>query len=320
MALISKPLFIVLTATALGSGLAGYVWHEENRLPQLELYIFALSSGRSMFIRTPDDKRIVVDGGANFEIIRHLSKILPFYSRRIDAVIVTNTEGKNVGGLIDLVQRYEIGQVYLPAVTLQSLALASSSDQVFDVFMKVLNEKSLPLHKIGAGDFVILDKKSPINILFPADSSNFAYSKTSAPEILFELFFGQTRIVFMGDASNKTQKFIASNSLNNINSFAFPEFTDVLIVSRSALPANIAGQLIEKIKPRYLVYSKSPTSRSYKQTQASSSSKKKKESIDSLEYIKADQRFNLKEKGTVKVVSDGIHVNIGYVGEQSSGK
>ena len=106
MKIASKPLIVVAAVGAVALGLGGYVWKEENRPAILEVYVFSLSSGRSIFIRTPEDKRILIDGGGNSDIVDELTQILPFYSRRIDAVVATNSEGNNVSGLIDVLNRY----------------------------------------------------------------------------------------------------------------------------------------------------------------------------------------------------------------------
>ncbi len=301
---ISKPFVIAAAATALSTGLAGYVWQEEHRPLILEIYVFALPNGRSMFIRTPEDKRILIDGGGNSDIIREITKILPFYSRRIDAILATNSEGKNVSGLIDVIERYKVDTSYLPAVTLESLGLSSSTDMIYSTLVDTINRQNIEIRKVIAGDSIILDDKVTIKPLFPATPDRFVYSKASAPEILFDISFGKTAIVFLGNGSNKIQKFLASTTA--------PAFTDssVLIVSHSALPANMSAQLIGQIKPEYLVYSKAESNKPVAPPKSSTSKTKKKEIVDPLAYLGNEKRFNLKEKGTVKITSDGVKVTV----------
>jgi beta-lactamase superfamily II metal-dependent hydrolase len=311
--ILSRPFIIAVASTTLVSGLGAYVWQEEHRPPILEIYVFALNSGRSMFIRTPEDNRILIDGGANSEVIRELSKILPFYSRRIDVVIATNTEGKNITGLIDVIERYKIDQVYLPAVTLETLGLASSTDQIYATLLDTLKRENIEIKKVAAGVNMFSTGKMAIKALFPADSGDFAYSKASAPEILFNISFGTKSLMFLGGASNKVQKFVALANTNK---------TDALIVSHSALPANIAKQLIDQIHPDYLIYSKTISSQSIKSSASLKTSvitanattsitkNKKKEIVDPLEYLDGSKRFNLKEKGVIKITSDGMTIKI----------
>ncbi len=331
-----KPIIVVAGITIASSTLGAYYWKQEHRQPILEVYVFAPKSGRSIFIRTPEDNRILIDGGSNSEIIRYISEILPFYSRRIDILIATNNVGKNVGGLIDVIQRYEVGDIYLPKYTLTSLGLASSTDQIYETFIQTATELNINMEKIDLGQILNLDSKTRLDVLFPADPANFSYSKASPPEVLFNISYGITNVLFAGNASPKVQKFIASSTLvtattttitSTITS-SVKQVSDVLIVSHSALPSNISSEFIDKSHPSYLVYSKKTaknevipdaemlseqSSEIANQTanqvinQKVSKTKKKK---DPLLYLSPENRFNIKESGVVKIESDGKVVNI----------
>ncbi len=292
--------FLCVAAVAMvASGTGVYAWHEQHRTPLLEMYVFALKSGRSMFIRTPGDQRILVDGGANSEVIRHITRIIPFYSRRIDALIITNTDSKNAAGLIDLIQRYSVRTVFIPAFTLESIGLASSTDQTYATFISTLDALGIEVRMLGAGDQVDLNTQKDIsssttvraNILFPAPPETFQYSKASAPEILMNITYKNNSILFMGNASAKVQKFIASNSI--------AADVDALIASHSASPGTLAEELIDTARPNFLVYSKLEPKKSETKT------KKGGSKPDSLASVLIENRFNLKEKGTVYIVSDG---------------
>jgi competence protein ComEC len=289
-----KPLLIAAAGAAV-LGLTGYVWKEEHRPRLLEIYVFSLKSGISVFIRTPEDKRILVDGGGNAEVIRHLSKILPFYTRRIDAVMATAAEGKKVSGLIDVINRYSVERAYIPALTLNSLKLSSSTDPVYKMFFRSLKTKKIPIDELSAGMRIDLDSTSSAFILFPAPADDFAYSTASSPEVLIKVKYGKTSAVFLGNASTKIQRYIASSSRTEI------ENTNVLIVSQSALPSNMAPSLLKIANPEFLVYSKSV---------ANVRSLSTKENRDSRTALMPENRFNLKSTGDIKIISDGTAVQI----------
>ncbi len=320
---ISKPLIIVATTTALAGGFGGYVWIEEHRPPVLEVYVFSMNNGRSMFIRTPDDKRILIDGGSNSGIIRELSKIIPFYSRRIDYVIATNTENENVTGLVDVIERYKVEKVFVPEITLENLGFASSTIGAYSTFVDVVSANGIAKEEVSSGRSIVLDDEVYLDIVFPTKDPKFLYSKASAPEILFTLKYKNNSHIFLGNASVKIQKYLAGNDSKNSTSSSyhasFPRFsnTDVIIVSHSALPANISPLLIEKINPMNLVYSKKvqttkavKDTEEYNVTSTTTSKTKKKKPIDALKYLKDENRFNLKEKGTIKIVGDGESIEI----------
>jgi competence protein ComEC len=294
-----KPILIVAGATALAGSLGVYVWKEERRLPLLEIYIFDLASGRSVFIRTPEDKRVLIDGGSNSDIVRRISEIIPFYSRRIDIVIVTNNEGKNVSGLIDIIERYKVDRVYVPEFTLENLGLASSTDQIYSTFIETLEHKHIVREYLSLGKVVNLDKDVSLNVLFPTKPSNFVYSKSSAPEILFNISNNENNITFLGSATKKVQKYITKTN-SDLK-------TNVLVFSHSALPVNVSSELIDSTKPQNLIFSQKISDLPPKTAKVNS--KKKKEIIDPLSYLGYENRFNIKE-GTVKITSDGENISI----------
>jgi beta-lactamase superfamily II metal-dependent hydrolase len=298
---VSKPLFMAAAATAVAGSFGAYLWKAESRPPILEIYVFNLSGGRSIFIRTPEDKRYLVDGGFNSQVIREITGILPFYSRRIDGVIATDTEGRDISGLIDIIERYDVSDAYIPGITLEVLGIASSSDHIFSTFTETLRRKGVRTHESIAGDHIRLDNKTDLKVLFPVHQDRFAYSKASSPEILFDISMGGTSVTFLGDASNRVQKFIASTS-------PLMDKTDVLVISHSALPANTSPILMGKLHPDYLVYSKLIRNTSARSGMSSSSKKKAIE--DSLARVGDMNRFNLKEEGTIKITSNGRQIHI----------
>ena len=307
--IMSKP-FIIGAAAALAiSGVGTYVWKEEHRPHILEVYVFALKSGRSVFVRTPEDKRILIDGGANSEVVAELTKILPFYSRRIDAVVVTNTEGKDVSGLIDVLKRYRVDRAYVMNTTLSDMNMTSSTDRIYETLVATLNDLKIGVHEIGAGERIDFDQCVSGNVIFPVSSSDFQYSKASAPEILLNLSFGSTSITLFGDVSPKIQKYLVSEGE--------VKHSDVLVVSSNASSGNLSSLLVDAIRPRFLVYSKSlpkssssSSSKKIASSHTSEISSKPKKLDDPLATILLENRFNIQEKGTVKIISDGKTVSV----------
>ena len=312
--IISKPLIFAAAATVATVGLGGYVWHEDHRPPILEIYFFTLKSGRSIFIRTPEDKRILIDGGADASVIRELTGILPFYSRRIDTIVSTGTDGKNVSGLIDVMDRFNIERAFIPAVTDVSLGFASTSDGIYFAFLDSLYLKKIAVHELKAGDRIDLDGKVSAEVLFPVPTEIFAYLKASSPELALRISYASTSAALLGAASRKVQKYIASTSASGVN---------LLAVSQSADPADMPAELINALQPEFLIYSKSlvkpqvllsgkkaaKSAAISKKTSVKPASKDER-STDPLALIPDANRLNLKETGMVRMVSDGVEFEV----------
>lgn len=297
--------------------------HDQQRPAVLEIYVFALKSGRSMFIRTPDDQRILIDGGGNSQVIAQLTDIIPFYSRRIDAVIVTNTDGKNVSGLVDVMARYDVGRVYVPRYTLENLDLASSTDQIYETFVDAVKFVGVRVDEVQSGDQIPLSgplgdgegHRATMHVLFPSQPESFPYSKASAPELLFCIEYGDTSVTFMGDASVKIQKYIASSSNIRKERFGMNSHSNVLVLSHSATEGNVSQELMEVLRPDFLVYDKLVRENATQKSQQKSASKNVKPKSNPLATILNEDRFNLKELGTVRIISDGEGMIIGPSGE-----
>jgi len=270
-------------------GVGGYVWRQEHRPSFLEVYVFSMKQGSAMLVRTPGDRRIVINGGSNSEIIRHVSQVLPFYSRRIDIVIATDTHKKNVGGLVELVGRYDIGQIVVPGITLERLDLATSSDAAYTELLQNARRRQIPIREVMAGESVIWDEDSPgdvvrANIVFPALPEGFVYSKASPPSIALDFVYDSTHIWLAGDSTPKIQRYIIDN-------YPVARNTDVLVVSHSASVDHFNKDFMDMLDPEYLVYSQS-VSRSGSNT-----------------VVPYERRFNAKEK-TIRILSDGSSVHI----------
>ncbi len=301
---IINPILVSVATGTLALGVGNYIWKNENRPKILEVYVFALKSGRSVFIRTPNDKRILIDGGANSDIIRELTEIIPFYSKRIDTIIGTNTDGKNISGLIDVLDRYVVDDIYQPSITTKSLMLTSSTDQIYETFIGELTKKGIRVHNIAASESLRLDTGVDARILFPTNKTDFVYSKASAPELLMTITYGKTSITLLGSASLKIQKYIATSletPIINDGRVIKDMKESVVIFSNSALPTNISKSLIDKLEPKYFVYSK---------VLNSSSKTLQKAKIDPLSIVDIDKRVNLKETGNIHFVSDGSSIDI----------
>ncbi|MEI6305084.1 MAG: hypothetical protein WCP09_03680 [Candidatus Taylorbacteria bacterium] len=299
---VSKPVVIITAAGAVALSVGNYIWQQEHRPKRLEVYVFALDKGHAIFIRTPEDKRILINGGYNSEIVNKLTGILPFYSKRIDMIFATNTADNDIAGLIEILDRYRVEKIYVPAITLKSLGLASSTGTSYEIFTEKVTSNNIGIEDLLSGRKIVLDEDVYADILFPVPEGEFKYSKASPPELIMSITYKSSRFLLLGGASVKTQKYVASSSVGltqkRHGSFGGSDNT-VLIVNGSAMPTNIASKLVEIFGPSYLVYSRMLSSI------GKVANVKKKIVADPLGDITGDHKFNLKEVGDLHMITDG---------------
>lgn len=304
----SRPVMIGVAAMSLVVGLSIYMWHEEHRPPLLELAVFSLRSGHSMLIRTPDDRRILVGGGASGNIVREISHELPFYSRRIDVLIVSSMQGREVSGLVDVIERYDIGELIVPRYTLASTGLASTTDAAYAALIDAARMRGVEMRELEQGEIAVIgqEPRAPyapviLKALFPAPPDAFAYSKASPPELLFEMSYKSSRVLFLGTASKKVQRYIAKQ----IGLSSIVHNKSVLILSQNVAAATLSTDIVEAASPTHVVFDGPLKPRPTTTRNSVASKSKKAPTSDPLAAVLGDARLNTRE-GTVHIRTDGL--------------
>src|SRR3989339_2089966 len=70
--------------------------------PTLKFYMLDVGQGDAIFIETPSGNQILFDGGQDRKILEELGKVMPFYDRSIDLVILTHPHLDHAGGLLEV--------------------------------------------------------------------------------------------------------------------------------------------------------------------------------------------------------------------------
>lgn len=80
---------------------------------ELTLTMLDVGQGDATLIETPGGEQILVDGGpSGIEVARELGAVLPHWDRSIDTVVLTHGDQDHVGGLPEVLSRFDVGQVY----------------------------------------------------------------------------------------------------------------------------------------------------------------------------------------------------------------
>ena len=104
-------LLLAVTATAAAAGL---LWLRTGYEPDGFLHVFFLDVGQgdSILIVTPTGRQVLIDGGPDQEsAARALSEALPPGDRSLDLVVLTHLDADHSRGLLEIVERFNIGAV-----------------------------------------------------------------------------------------------------------------------------------------------------------------------------------------------------------------
>ncbi len=169
------------------------VWitiYEKRPSDILRVYFLDVGQGDSIFIDSPTHGRLLLDGGPNSKVLTELGKILPFGDRRIDVVIESHPDADHIGGLVDVLNRYDVGTFLEPGV--------KSPNNVHLVLEKEIKDKNIPNILARRGMIVDFGDGARLEILFPnRDVTNW---ETNDASIVAKLIYGDESFLLTGDS------------------------------------------------------------------------------------------------------------------------
>lgn len=101
------------------------MWVAILNFPDDKLHVSVLDVGQgdAILIQTPAHQNILIDGGPSPSAIDlELSEKLPFWDRKIDLVILTEPQADHVTGVIEVLRKYAVYQVYETGLDYKSTA------------------------------------------------------------------------------------------------------------------------------------------------------------------------------------------------------
>jgi competence protein ComEC len=165
---------------------------------KLKVIFFDVGQGSSVFIEALNKNQILIDGGPGSQILNKLGGVMPFFDRDIDAVILTHPDSDHLNGLVDVLQKYEVGQVIDSCV--------NDSGAAYQEWLKLIADKKINRLCAKAGQKIKLDSETEINILYPFSSlEGMSFKNTNDVSIVAKLNYGQNHILLTGDAEEKTE-------------------------------------------------------------------------------------------------------------------
>jgi beta-lactamase superfamily II metal-dependent hydrolase len=156
-----------------------------------------VGQGDAAFLQSPSGKTMLIDGGPESAF----STIDQFLSNKgvvgLDVVLASHLHADHIGGLIQLVDTYPIGNFYYPPFDAES----ETYFQLLDALKESQATVSSPL--AGVDTLIPWDDAVEIRILAPYQTVYSDYNDTS---YILRVSYGDTAILFTGDATTLGEK------------------------------------------------------------------------------------------------------------------
>ena len=121
-------------------------------------------------METSAGQRILIDGGPSASLLlNHLGRVLPFWDRSIDLVVLTHPQRDHITGLLAVLRRYRVGAV------LESGLRATTSE--YAEWERLLQEKDIQRINTTAGTKLYL-KDTTVEVLHPTLQDLRTFART----------------------------------------------------------------------------------------------------------------------------------------------
>lgn len=264
-------------------GVAFFESFEESKA--LEVNFFDVGQGDAILIKTPDHQRILIDGGPSSAVVNKLGENLPFYDKKIDLIILTHPHADHLDGLIEVLKRYEVKKI------LSTGATHTTPDYL--AWLEEIKKQNVPMEIAAAGQTIDFGGGVKIEIFYPKENlAGKSAENLNNTSIVAKLIFGQTSFLFTGDAETEAEDELIGGGTDLK--------ADVLKVAHHGSKNATSQNFLEKVQPKFAVISVGADNQ-FGHPNAMT--------MKRLENIGAEI-FRTDEDGDVKMVSDGIKVEI----------
>ncbi|MBP9715339.1 MAG: MBL fold metallo-hydrolase [Candidatus Pacebacteria bacterium] len=259
----------------------------KDKKDYLTFAMLNVGQGDALFIESPTGTQILIDGGPPRKILSRLSRVMPLFDKSIDAIIITNPDLDHIGGFLDVLKVYKVGQVYEAGTWNES--------KTYENLKNKIKEKNIPISLAQKGMRIKLGGGAVLDILFPdRDVSTWT---TNDGSVVARLTYGETSVMLTGDATSETEKLIlGSNPISDLD-------IDILKIAHHGSRTSTSDIFVEAVSPEYALIS-SDGGKKYGHPH--------KETLDTLNSF-GSKIFRTDLLGTIIMKSDGLKETFSFL-------
>jgi competence protein ComEC len=260
---------------------------------QLKIHFIDVGQADSILIQQ-GDAAMLIDAGTNADSSLVKNYILEQGITKLDYVVGTHPHEDHIGGLDYVIKSFEIGKIYMPKVTSNTITFQ-------DVVSAIKAKGMKPIAPTVGESFKVGDATA--TILAPSSSS---YEDINNTSIVIRLTYGNNSFMFDGDAEDVSENEMLSKGLN--------VKADLWKLGHHGSSSSTTQAMLNKVNPKYAIISVGKGNTYGHPTQSTMSKLKAK----NISVYRTD------ENGTIVATSDGENITFNtkpgsydYVGTSS---
>ena len=221
--------------------------------PDQDLHLIFCDVGQGdAILITQGTTQVLIDGGPNQKVLSCLANHLPFWDRTIEMIILTHPDNDHLGGLPDVIERYNVTQLISHGLI--------NNTAIFWAFREKVLEKNIPVFLPRTGDKVQL-AGIVLKVLFPQEKmgdelvwqkevdtqvlgTHLYPENTNEASIVTLLSYGDFDVLLPGDIGSQNEGVIEAD-----------KEIEVLKVAHHGSKYSTSEEFLEQIKPKLAIIS-----------------------------------------------------------------
>ena len=212
-----------------------------NEDGRLHIVFEDVGNGDSVLIISPSGRQVLVDGGPDAQdATRLLGRVLPFWDRSLDVVVLTHGHADHLTGLLDVLQRYDVGHIVereaqYPTPDYQSWRQAVQNEDA-------TTAEAQADQLIDLGDGVTVEVLHPLETLMTGTESDL-----NNASIVLRVVYGDVSFLLTGDIFVDAEREMLSRRVDVQST--------VLKVPHHGSRTSSSPEFIEQVNPSVAVIS-----------------------------------------------------------------
>jgi competence protein ComEC len=199
------------------------------------VYFVDVGQGDCEYIKTPDNKKIIIDGGdkgKGNKIVKPFLNDLGVFL--IDLCMVTHFHDDHANGISEIMDNIDINHLIIPT--------CKNEFSLHDNLVNKAKIKKINLEYVSANDKVAIDKNIDFNILYAGE--NYSKNNENNNSIVSKISYGNTSFLFTGDIEKNIEHALLKRR---------DLMSTVLKAAHHGSNSSSALEILKKIMPEYVI-------------------------------------------------------------------
>ena len=197
-----------------------------------------VGQGDAAFLESTEGAQMLVDCGRDGSILPALGRVMDFFDKEIDYLLVTHPDLDHYGGCTDVLKRFDVKNIVYTGV--------DKPDSQWKYFWATVEAEGAEFLRIDARKSLSLGE-GKLDFLFP-DTAITRQENTNNTSIVFKFSFGEMDALFVGDAEAEVETHLVEKYGDYLD-------TEILKVGHHGSGSSSGSEFLRVVTPEISIIS-----------------------------------------------------------------